>query len=201
MALVIGIAGAWIIGRGITLPVNAMTKAMGDLAGGDTSVVIPATENKDEIGEMAKAVTVFKDNAIRVGAMQKEQEQNRIAMEAERKRGMLEMADKFEDAVMGLVKGVSAQATEMQATSQSMSSAAQQSQAQATTVAAAAEEATTNVQTVAAAAEELTASITEISRQVAQAAKISHAASEETRRTNDMVESLAQAADRIGAVI
>jgi len=201
VALAIGIAGAWIIGRGITLPVNAMTKAMSILAGGDTSVAIPATENKDEIGEMAKAVQVFKDNAIRVAAMQKEQEQSRIQAEAERKRGMLEMADKFESAVMGLVKGVSAQATEMQATSQSMSSAAQQSQAQATTVAAAAEQATANVQTVAAAAEELTSSITEISRQVAQAAKISQAASEETGRTNEMVQGLALAADKIGEVI
>ena len=201
VALAIGIAGAWIIGRGITLPVNAMTRAMSILAGGDTSVAIPATENKDEIGEMAKAVQVFKDNAIRVAAMQKEQEQSRVQTEAERKRGMLEMADKFESAVMGLVKGVSAQASEMQATSQSMSSAAQQSQAQATTVAAAAEEATTNVQTVAVAAEELTSSITEISRQVALAARISQAASEETSRTNEMVQSLALAADKIGAVI
>ena len=201
LALVIGVAGAWAIGRGITRPVNAMTRAMGILAGGDTAVVIPAIGNKDEIGEMAEAVQVFKDNAIRVAALQREQEEAKARAEAERKRGMLDMADKFETAVMGLVKGVSAQATEMQATSQSMSSAAQQSQAQATTVAAAAEEATTNVQTVAVAAEELTSSITEISRQVALAARISQAASEETSRTNEMVQSLALAADKIGAVI
>ena len=201
LALVIGVAGAWAIGRGITRPVNAMTRAMGILAGGDTAVVIPAIGNKDEIGEMAEAVQVFKDNAIRVAALQREQEEAKARAEAERKRGMLDMADKFETAVMGLVKGVSAQATEMQATSQSMSSAAQQSQAQATTVAAAAEQATANVQTVAAAAEELTSSITEISRQVAQAAKISQAASEETGRTNEMVQGLALAADKIGEVI
>jgi len=201
IALLVGLIGAWIIGRSITHPITAMTRAMGILADGDTSVIIPATENRDETGAMAKAVQVFKDNAIRVTALQNEQEQNRIRMEAERKATMIQMADRFETAVMGLVKGVSAQATEMQTASQGMSAAADQSQVQATTVAAAAEEATTNVQTVAAAAEELTASITEISRQVSQAARISHAASEETSRTNQMVQGLAQAADRIGQVV
>jgi len=201
IALIVGIAGAWIIGRGITLPITAMTRAMGILAGGDTSVTIPAAENKDEIGDMAKAVQVFKDNAIRVTALQKEQEESRLRTEADRRRGMLEMADTFEAAVMGLVKGVSTQATEMQATSQSMSAAAHQAQGQAATVAAAAEEATSNVQTVAAAAEELSSSITEISRQVSQAARISQTASDETSRTNDMVRGLAQSADKIGEVV
>ena len=201
LAIVVGMGAAILIGRGITGPVNAMTRAMGILAKGDTSVVIPATENKDEIGEMAQAVQVFKDNAIRVAAMQKEQEEAKARAESERKRMMLSMADNFENAVMGLVKGVSAQATEMQATAQSMSAAAEQSSAQASTVAAAAQQATANVQTVAAAAEELTSSISEISRQVADAARISTTASEETARTNTMVEGLALTANKIGEVV
>ncbi|BAE52494.1 methyl-accepting chemotaxis protein [Paramagnetospirillum magneticum] len=201
ISVVIGMVLAFFISRSITNPVNAMTRAMGVLAGGDTSVEIPATGQKDEIGEMAHAVQVFKDNAIRVKAMQKEQEDAKARAEAERKQAMLNMADSFESAVMGLVKGVSAQASEMQATSQSMSAGAQQTSAQAATVAAAAQEATANVQTVAAAAEELSSSISEISRQVAEAAQVSATASEETARTNAMVQGLAHAADKIGEVV
>ncbi|KIL99466.1 Methyl-accepting chemotaxis protein [Paramagnetospirillum magnetotacticum MS-1] len=201
IAFILGIGAAFLIGRGITGPVNAMTRAMGILAGGDTSVAIPATGQKDEIGEMAQAVQVFKDNAIRVTAMQKEQEEAKARAEAERRQAMLNMADNFEAAVMGLVKSVAAQATEMQATAQGMSAAADQGNAQASTVAAAAEQATANVQTVAAAAEELSSSISEISRQVAQAAQISKTASDETARTNTMVQGLAAAADKIGEVV
>ena len=201
LSLVLGLGLSFVVARSISHPVKAMTKAMQTLAGGDTSVVIPATGNKDEIGEMAKAVQVFKDNAIRVAALQKEQEEAKARAEAERRQVMLEIADGFESAVMGLVKGVSAQATQMQASSQGMTTATRQSQAQATTVAAAAEQATANVQTVAAAAEELSASITEISRQVAEAAKISQMASEETVRTNKMIHGLAEAVDKIDKVV
>ncbi|MGE5598306.1 MAG: methyl-accepting chemotaxis protein [Bacteroidota bacterium] len=200
-ALAFGTAAAWVIARSITAPVVAMTGAMGRLAGGDTSVDVPATGRQDEIGEMAKALQVFKDNAIRVAVLRREQEEAKARTEAERKQAMLDMADKFENAVMGLVRGVSSQATEMQATSQTMSAGAQQAAAQAATVASAAQQATANVQTVASAAEELSSSVSEIGRRVEEAAKVSTAASEETARTNTMVEGLAHAANKIGEVV
>ena len=201
LSLVLGASLSLLVSNSISRPVNAMTNAMQTLAAGDTSVAIPATGNKDEIGDMAKAVQVFKDNAIRVSALQKEQEEAKTRAAAERRRAMLALADGFESAVMGLVTTVSSQAGQMQASSQGMSAAAQRSQVQATTVAAAAEQATANVETVAAASEELSSSIAEISRQVADAARISQSASEETERTNRMVHGLAEAADRIGKVV
>jgi len=191
----------WIVRSGVTAPLSALGNVMEKLAGGHLEQEIPGTGRKDEVGEMARTVQVFKDNAIRVKAMEQEQESAKLRAEAERKQAMLSMADTFEAAVMGLVKGVSAQASEMQATAESMSAGARQTSAQAATVAAAAQQATTNVQTVASAAEELSASISEISRQVAEAAKVSTTASEETIRTNVMVEGLAEAADKIGQVV
>jgi methyl-accepting chemotaxis protein len=107
------------------------------------------------------------------------------------------LAEKVQNAV-GTVAAASAQLT---STASTLSSAANQASAQAHTAGAASEEATTNVQTVASAAEELSASIAEITRQVAEAARIANVAVEEARRTNATVESLTNRADQIGAVV
>jgi methyl-accepting chemotaxis protein len=191
----------WIVRSGVTGPLSALGGVMESLAGGKLEAEVPGADRKDEVGEMARTVQVFKDNALRVREMEREQAEAKARAEADRKRGMLEMADRFESAVMGLVKGVSSQSSEMQATAQAMSAGAEQTSAQAATVAAAAQQATANVQTVASAAEELSSSISEISRQVSEAATVSNTASEETARTNAMVEGLAQAANKIGEVV
>lgn len=198
---VCGIGAAFFIGRSITRPLNAMTGAMERLAAGDTSVAIPATGNRDELGQMAGAVQVFKDNAIRIDALREEQERAAAVAAAERKRDMLQLADDFEARVMDVVKTVSSSSTELQATAQSMSTAASQASSQATTVAAAAEQATANVQTVASAADELSSSISEIARQVTESTRITGQASGEVARTNAMVSGLAAAASQIGEVV
>jgi methyl-accepting chemotaxis protein len=201
LSFLIGSVLSVLISRSIVKPVTAMTDAMGRLAEGNLTIEIPATDHRDEIGDMAKAVQVFKDNAIRIEQLNREQEEAKARAAAERKRMMHEMADNFEAQVMNVVSMVSTSAEEMKMTSQSMSSAASDASSQATTVAAAAEEASMNVQTVATAAEELSASITEISRQVSEAARISEQASEEADRSDRMVQSLAQAAAKIGDVV
>lgn len=219
IAIILGMGAAYLISRSIANPVQAMTEAMSKLATGDRSIEIPGTANRDEIGEMAKAVQVFKDNAVRAEALAQEQAAAELALaneresarkaqaqaelqaEADRKKALRAMADAFEASVMGIVRAVSNAATNMQNAAESLSHTAQETSVQATTVAAASEEASTNVQTVAAAAEELSSSINEISRQVADAARISNEASEETARTNKLVESLVAATERIGDVV
>jgi methyl-accepting chemotaxis protein len=107
----------------------------------------------------------------------------------------------FETKTGELVGRVSTAATQLQATAQSMTGISTEAMQQATTVAAASEEASTNVQTVAAAAEELASSITEISRQVAQSAKVAGKALEDARRTDGVVQALAEGAQKIGEVV
>ncbi|HXP95405.1 MAG TPA: methyl-accepting chemotaxis protein [Telmatospirillum sp.] len=196
-----GVALGLVVANAIAKPVNALSNCMNTLASGNLEAEVPNTLQKDEVGQMARAVQVFKENAVRIAGLQADQEQAKARAESERRQSTLAMADGFENAVMGLVEGVSSKAAEMQSTSQSMSAAAQQASNQAATVSVVAQSATANVETVATAAEQLSASISEISRQVAEAAKISNTASEETSRTNKMVEGLAQAADKIGAVV
>ena len=193
----IGIAMA----RGITRPVRAMTNAMTRLAGGDVAVEVPARTNTDEIGEMAKAVQVFKENMIDTERLRAEQEEQKKRAQEQQHQAMLAMADTFEAAVGDIMRGVSAQAVELQATAQSMSAVAEETERQSTTVAAASEQASSNVQTVATAAEELSSSISEISRQVATSSDITARAVEDTRRTNEQIQGLADAAQSIGDVI
>jgi len=197
----VAIAIMWLAAGGVARPIMAMTTAMKRLAAGDKSIEVPSRDQVDEIGQMAQAVQVFKDNAIRIEALQAEQAEAAARTSAERKQARENLADSFEASVMGLVREVASSAEGMQVTAQSMSAAARQASTQAGSIASAADSATENVQTVASAAEQLSASITEINRQVSEAAKISKTASEEAGRTNVMVQTLATAADRIGEVV
>jgi len=201
IGLVVGAVIALLISRSIVGPLTAMTGAMKRLAGGDLAIEIPARDSRDEIGAMAQAVQVFKDNAHEVQAFKQRQEETEARAAAERTAAMHRMANAFESTVLGVVGTVSSSATQLRGTAQSMSNAAAQTGTLASTVASAAEQASSNVETVAAAAEELSASIGEISRQVNEAASISREAAEATDRTNSMVAALAETADKIGAVV
>ncbi|MCA3264401.1 MAG: HAMP domain-containing protein [Telmatospirillum sp.] len=200
-ALILGILFAFGIAKGITGPVGAMTAAMGRLAGGDLAAEVPAKANKDELGAMAQAVQVFKDNAIRVKALEDEQAALEAKAAAEKKAAMAALADRFETEVGTVVASVSSAAEQMLVSAGAMSATAEETSRQATAVAAASEQASTNVQTVASAAEELSSSITEISRQVAESSRITAQAVEDVRHTGETVETLALAAQKIGDVV
>jgi methyl-accepting chemotaxis protein len=200
VALVLGAGLAFFIGRSIVDPVTKMTVAMTKLAGGDKSVVIPAQDGKDEIGDMAKAVDVFKQNIIRadeLGAAEKAEQ----AAKQQRAQRLERLVTDFENRINGLVGVLSSASTDMEATARSMSSTAAQANQQASNVAAAAEETSAGVQTVATAAEELTSSIGEINRQVAQSARVTEKAVSDARQTDGIVRALADGAQRIGQVV
>jgi methyl-accepting chemotaxis protein len=189
------------LGKTVTRPIKVMTDAMASLAAGDTDAEVPDRRRRDEIGGMAGAVQIFKDNAIDKIRLEQEQAEAHQRVEEEKRQAMLGMADRFELQVKEVVDGVSSSATEMQATAQQMSSTAEETSRQSASVATASNQATANVETVAATAEELSASIAEIGRQVMQSAKIAQNAVDETEATNDTVKGLAEAAGRIGEVV
>ncbi|MBB4286163.1 HAMP domain-containing methyl-accepting chemotaxis protein [Roseospira goensis] len=201
IAVVLGILAAWIIASGITRPMNRMTEAMGDLAEGNLETEVPARERGDELGRMATAVQVFKENAQRVKEMEAEQAAQAARAAEEKRHAMNTLADAFEREVGGVVEAVAAAAQQLQSTAESMAAIAEETNSQATTVAAASEQASTNVQTVASAAEELASSIREVGRQVQQAGDVVTEASAEADRTNGVVSGLADAAQKIGDVV
>lgn len=199
--LVAGATLAWLIGRGISHPVVGMCAAMRALAGGDKAVEIPGIGRKDEIGQMAGTVAVFKSNMIEAERLREDNERHRAEVEAERKASMLRLADTFEAGIKGVVNSVASQATEMQSSAQAMTHTAEQATHEATAVAASVEQASANVQTVASSAEELSTSVLEIGRQVEQSSKIAGLAVVEADKTNSTVEGLNRTAQRIGEVV
>ena len=198
MALAVG--AGFLLYRGIAVPVVGMTGAMRRLAGGDKQTEIPARGRGDEVGAMAAAVQVFKDNMIRAEQLAAETEAQR-ALQLRRAATVSELTVRFDQSVSGVLGVVSGAATEMEATAQAMSGNAHQTNHQAVIVAAATEQASASVQTVATAADELSASIAEIGRQVEQSATISQAAAHEAERTNQTVQALAETSNRIGEVV
>jgi len=200
LALVLGLSIALVLVRSITGPVIAMTKTMDRLAEGDRAVSIPGVGRKDEIGVMADAVQIFKDNLIRAEELAATQLK---AEQAARVRGKLieQLTRNFDTEISERLTSVSGSANQLEATAQSLAATAEQTTRQAGTVASASEQTSTNVQTVATAAEELTSSISEISRQVAQSAHITSQAVKDARNTNAQIVQLAAAAGKIGDII
>ncbi len=191
----------FLIGRSIVKPINAMTGAMRKIAAGETSTAIPAQERRDEVGAMAQSVQVFKDSMIEATRLRGEQDVLKAQADGDRKLLLRKMADDFESGVRTSLDTLAGAATEMQATSKSMSATAEQASHQATTVAAVAEQASANVQTVAAATEELSSSVSEIGRQVTESTQIAGQAVAEANRTNVTVQGLSAAAQKIGDVV
>jgi hemerythrin-like metal-binding protein len=201
VALVVGCVLAVLLSRGIAGPVTRMTAAMKDLAGGNRSVVIPGLGYRDEIGSMAEAVQVFKDNAIEKERLEKAQEEQKRRADEERKLALRKMADGFEAQVGTIVDAVTSAAVQLQASSRQMAATATETSAQATSVAGAAGQASTNVQTVAAATDELAASINEIANQVERSRTVAVRADGEARETTELIQRLSGAVVSIGEIV
>jgi len=185
----------------LTKPVHAMTEAMRRLAEGNLEARIPAIGREDEIGQMASAVQVFKENAIEVKRLEAEQTDTARRAAREKAQEMQELANAFESSVGTVVQAVSTAAGGMETSAEGLAATAEQTSDRSQTVTNAAEQASANVETVASAAEELSAAISEISRQVAQSTIIANEAVTEIDSTNAKVQGLADAANRIGEVV
>ena len=187
---------------GIARPMTRLNGALGAMAAGKLDIDIPGAGRGDEIGDLAKTVTVIRENAEHKARAEAEAKamQDRAAA-SQRKADMIKLADDFEGAVGEIIETVSSASTELEASAGTLTSTAVRSQELTTMVAAASEEASTNVQSVASATEEMASSVNEISRQVQESARMANEAVDQARRTNDRVGELSKAAARIGDVV
>jgi len=200
LAALICVAAGFFLITGVSSPIRRMTDAMGRLAKHDLGTAVEGVGRKDEIGQMAAAVQVFKDSMIEGDRLKTEQEaQHRKA--GERAQRLDEITRAFEVSVGSVVQTVASQATQMESSAQSMASTAEETTKQASAVAAASEESSANVQTVASATEELSSSISEIGRQVSHSSQIAANAVSEATKANDMVQGLVGASTKIGEVV
>ena len=200
LALVLGVALALVIGRSIIRPVAGMTDAMRRLAEGDTTVAVPSQDAAGEIGAMAKAVDVFRQNAIARTELEAAQ-----AAEHESRQNQADYIDQcvraFQQKIAHSLGIVTAAATELDATARSMTRVADDTSSQAVASSSAAEQTASNVQTVAAAADEMVSSLQEIERQVVRSNAVADQAAHEAAATNAAMASLRAAAEQIGAAV
>ena len=199
--VLVTLLAAWLINRDITVSLGRLNTAMGRLATGDLSIEVPGTGRRDEVGEMAATVLVFKDNMAEAERLRAEQDAASQRAAAEHKASLTGLADSFERRIGRLVESLAARSSDLEGTARSVTGTVNLSNQQAASVASAAEEASAGLNTVASAAEELTASIGEITRQVAESSRIAGTAVEHARRTDAIVHALAAGAERIGAVV
>ncbi|WP_282606870.1 methyl-accepting chemotaxis protein [Pelagibius sp. Alg239-R121] len=200
IGFVVSVTAVVLTSRSIVAPVTAMTTAMVELAGGDKTTHIPATERRDEFGDMAQAVQVFKDNMIKADTLAAEQEAERATRE-QRAQRIEQLTTEFDQQVGDVINSVVAATDQMGSTAQSMTSLAQNASESSGSVAAASQQASSNVQTVAAASEELSASITEISSQVTTSSSTANAAVGAAEQATQKVQGLVQASQKVGEVI
>ncbi|WP_167768196.1 HAMP domain-containing methyl-accepting chemotaxis protein [Bradyrhizobium sp. MOS001] len=198
--VVLAVVG-FVLGRSISKALSGMVGAMTRLARGELSISVPGVGRKDEIGEMAGAVEVFRTNMAEAERLRAEQAEADARGRERRKADMHRLADGFEGAVGEIIDTVSSAATELEASSNTLTQAAERGNGLATAVAAASEEASANVQSVSSASEEMTTSISEISRRVQESARVADVAVEQAQRTNARVAELTKAAGRIGDVV
>lgn len=187
--------------RGITRPLSVITEAAKGLADQKLDVAVTGGDRGDEVGALARAMEVFKENAKDRVRMREAQAENERQSEIERKNTMIALADSFESKVGQIISGLSGAATEMEASAGAMTNTANLASSQANTAAAAAEEASVNVQTVAAATEELSASISEIGRQVMSSANAARLTRSKADQTAGRVRDLVEASEQIGVVV
>jgi len=171
------------------------------LAGGNIDVDIPFTDRVDEIGQMASAVQVFKDNAIEKEKLELEQAEREKRAELEKKESMRLLGDNFKSQVGGLVSSLAAAATELQSTAENMKGIAEQASGYTQTVANTSGEASSNVNAVAAAMEEMTTSNIEITSQINNTLQQSTNAARSADDANVTIANLSELMSTIGDVV
>jgi methyl-accepting chemotaxis protein len=195
-AIVLGL----LLTRLIAKPIGSITETMGDLAAGKLDVDIIGGDRGDEIGAMAKAVVVFRENAKERVALQ-EQEAEKQRIEAERQRKLTELTQAFGADAEALARQVEQSLATVLDSVRVLITNAEETGQRSADVSSGATEASANIQTVSAASTELSAAINEISGQIDRAAAVSRQAVGEAEETNQRVVTLSSAAEEVGNVI
>ena len=198
--LALTVAIAWKMGRGIGSAMDSLRRKMGAMADGDLEIAIPEASRPDEIGQMAKAMEIFRAKL----AKGRELADLQTLQQAETERAaksQAQLIEEFNTKIVEVIGTVIGSAGQLEGNAQTMTLISDETGQRTAAVAAASEEAAANVQTVAAASEELAASSREIAAQVERASTIAQNAATEAATTDHLVRGLAEAATRIGDVV
>jgi methyl-accepting chemotaxis protein len=200
LTLVVGALAAWALIRSVGRGIDSVLAPMRSIADGDLAVEVPHRGEGTEIGRIADAVHIFKEALLQKKLLD---EASQTEGEAKSRRALRldAVTRRFEASVGALTGALAASSTGMEATARSLSDTAEETNRQASDVAVAADQTSSNVQTVAAATEELAGSIREITRQMKASSQTAAAAVQNVKHTDDIIQSLAAAAQKIGSVV
>jgi methyl-accepting chemotaxis protein len=198
--LLVSLAVAWLVNRDIAGSLRRLKTSMEHLANGELATEVPGTERRDEVGQMASAVLVFKDNMVNAERLAADQQQEREHAEAAKHAALVEMAETIESEAKAALTAIGRRTSAVAEAANSMSASATRTGASAESAAGAAAQALATAQTVASAAEELTASIREIGGQVNQSSTVVGRAVEAGRNTRETISALNERVGRIGTV-
>jgi methyl-accepting chemotaxis protein len=193
-------AAGFFFARSLSKPIADLTDSMRTLAGGVTDMMVPGRDRGDELGEMAEAVEVFRENAIERIALEKAaSEETKIQMR--RAEAIASATQAYEQVAGDMLRTVAAASAELEATAQAMTAAADRTNMMASSVAAAAEESTVSASTAAGSAESLTTSISTIQSNVSESSSVAIEAVRLSGEAQSAVSELANSARRIGEVV
>ena len=201
LLVVLSIGVSVVVGLSITRPLEALGQRMGRLAGGQLDEDIAEMSRHDEIGKMAQAVSVFKQNALEMRRLESVQQQAKAQAETERRSGLLAMAATLEGKIKNAADELDAAASAMEERARAMTDKSAQAGERVADASDAARDSTMSVQTVASAAEELSASINEIGQQAGHSASLTERAVDEAGEAFGVIEGLAGASQKIGEVV
>ncbi|PTM53596.1 methyl-accepting chemotaxis protein [Phreatobacter oligotrophus] len=198
LGLILGV----LIGQfGIAGPIRKIVATLQQLATGNYNVTIEGEGRRDEVGDVARAAAIFRENGLEKLRLQEEQAAAEARAGEEKRRAMNELADQFDRAVGGIVGSVSSAATELEAAAQTLTSTAEETSIQSSAVASASEQMANNVQTVASATEEMSISAREIASQVSRSTEIAEKAVQEAADTASKMQELSTSTTSIGAIV
>lgn len=203
--VLLGLLAGWLTARrGVVQPIRAVVACLRGLADGRLETTVFGVGRRDEVGEIAAAANVFKENLVRARELERQAKEAEERAKTERRKATLELADRFEASVGSVVTQVGGAATQLQAAASQLAVAVDQVAAKSGVAADASEQANANVQTVAAASEEMAAAIAELARRVSSAADRSQGAAagaEEARRELDALSDAIEQVDQVVAAI
>ena len=198
---VIGGLTAYVLIARIVRPLKRMEKNMTDLAGGNVEVEIFGADRKDEIGDMGKAVEIFKQNSTEMQRMEADRVETETKTQEQRRSDMLALANSFEENVGSVVDTITLTVTELEETADTLNQTADIGKGQADTVTSAAAKSSESVTIVASAAQELDASIREIATKANQSRKVSTEALTTSESAKSTMQELVDGASRVNTIV
>lgn len=194
-------ADAFLVVRSIVPPLSDIGRTMGRLASGDLDVTVPYADRRDEVGEMSRAIEVFKASMVEAQRLTLEHEAQEARAEQQKRAAMRQLTSDFETLIGTVVARISSASTNVSQTAKTLFMAANDASERSTRARVESVETDRNVEAVAAAAEELATSIEVIRRQAEEASDVAERAREDARASAAKIRDLADAGQRISAIL